>query len=99
MQLFLKLFGPYRQWVYHGFDRIVINGHLLGLMRESQVVYFFRDVCGQPTSLPRHPGIVFGLSHKSAAFNVTSAPSEGRSCRKVGFRAHNGQRNAGLLQP
>lgn len=48
MQLFLKLFGPYLQWVYRGFDRIVINGHLLGLMRESQVVYFFRDVCGHP---------------------------------------------------
>jgi hypothetical protein len=48
MQLFLKLFGPYLQWVYHCFDRIVINGHLLGLMRESQVVYFFRDVCGHP---------------------------------------------------
>jgi len=27
MQLFLKLFGPYLQWVYHCFDRIVINGH------------------------------------------------------------------------
>ena len=48
MRLFLKLFGPYLQWVYHCFDRIVINGHLLGLMRESQVVYFFRDVCGHP---------------------------------------------------
>jgi len=46
MQLFLKLFGPYLQWVYHCFDRIVINGHLLGLIRENQVVYFFRDVCG-----------------------------------------------------
>src|SRR5438094_483249 len=46
MQLFLKLFEPYLQWFYHCFDRIVINGHLLGLMRESQVVYFFRDVCG-----------------------------------------------------
>ena len=48
MQLFLKLFEPYLQWFYHCFDRIVINGHLLGLMRESQVVYFFRDVCGHP---------------------------------------------------
>ena len=48
MHLFLKLFGPYLQWVYHCFDRIVINGHLLGLMREGQVVYFFRDVCGHP---------------------------------------------------
>ena len=48
MQLFLNLFEPYLQWVYHCFDRIVINGHLLGLMRESQIVYFFRDVCGHP---------------------------------------------------
>src|SRR5262249_33818256 len=48
MQLFLKLFAPYLQWVYHCFDRIVINGHLLGLMRESQIVYFFRNVCGHP---------------------------------------------------
>jgi len=48
MQLFLKLFGPYLQWVYHCFDRIVINGHLLGLMRENQIVYFFRNVCGHP---------------------------------------------------
>ena len=48
MPLFLKLFGPYLQWVYHCFDRIVINGHLLGLMRESQGVYFFRNVCGHP---------------------------------------------------
>ena len=46
MPLFLKLFGPYLQWFYHCFDRIVINGHLLGLIRENQVVYFFRDVCG-----------------------------------------------------
>jgi hypothetical protein len=48
MQLFLTLFGPYLQWFYHCFDRIVINGHLLGLMRENQIVYFFRQVCGQP---------------------------------------------------
>jgi hypothetical protein len=33
---------------YHCFDRIVINGHLLGLMRECQIVYFFRNVCGHP---------------------------------------------------
>lgn len=48
MPLFLKLFQPYLQWVYHCFDRIVINGHLLGLLRESQIVYFFRDVGGHP---------------------------------------------------
>jgi hypothetical protein len=48
MQLFLKLFGPCLQWVYHCFDRIVITGHLLGLLRENQVVYFFQQVCGHP---------------------------------------------------
>jgi len=48
MQLFLKLFGPYLQWVYHCFDRIVITGHLLGLLRENQVVCFFQQVCGHP---------------------------------------------------
>jgi hypothetical protein len=48
MQLFLKLFGPYLQWFYHCFDRIVIQGHLLGLLRENQVVYFFQKVCGHP---------------------------------------------------
>jgi hypothetical protein len=48
MQLFLKLFGPCLQWVYHCFDRIVITGHLMGLLRENQVVYFFQQVCGHP---------------------------------------------------
>jgi hypothetical protein len=47
MQLFFKLFGSCLQWVYHCFDRIVINGHLSGLQRENQIVYFFQTVCGQ----------------------------------------------------
>ena len=48
MQLFLKLFGPYLQWFYHCFDRIVINGYLSFLSREVNVVYFFRTVCKYP---------------------------------------------------
>ena len=48
MQRFLKLFGPYLQWVYHCFDRIVINGYLSFLTRENNVAYFFREVCNQP---------------------------------------------------
>jgi hypothetical protein len=48
MQLFLKLFEPFLQWVYHCFDRIVINGYLSFLTRENNVVYFFRDVGGHP---------------------------------------------------
>jgi hypothetical protein len=48
MQRFLKLFEPYLQWFYHCFDRIVINGYLSFLTRESNVVYFFHDVCKKP---------------------------------------------------
>ena len=35
-------------FVYHCFDRIVINGYLSGLSRPDQVVYFFREVLGIP---------------------------------------------------
>ncbi len=48
MHLFLKLFEPFLQWFYHCFDRIVINGYLSFLTREGNVVYFFRDVRGEP---------------------------------------------------
>jgi len=48
MQLFLNLFGPFLQWFYHCFDRMVISGYLSFLTRENNVVYFFREVCGYP---------------------------------------------------
>jgi len=46
METFTKLFGSLLVFVYHCFDRIVINGYLSGLSRPEQVVYFFRDVSG-----------------------------------------------------
>jgi hypothetical protein len=46
MELFIELFGKLLVFVYHCFDRIVINGYLSGLSRPEQVVYFFRRVCG-----------------------------------------------------
>ena len=46
MELFAKLFDSLLVFVYHCFDRIVINGYLSGLSRPEQVVYFFRDVVG-----------------------------------------------------
>jgi hypothetical protein len=46
MEMFTKLFGSLLVFVYHCFDRIVINGYLSGLSRPEQVVYFFRDVIG-----------------------------------------------------
>jgi hypothetical protein len=46
MELFTKLFGDLLLFVYHCFDRIVINGYLSGLSRPEQVVYLFRKVVG-----------------------------------------------------
>jgi hypothetical protein len=48
MALFSTLFGKLLVWVYHCFDRLVINGYLSGLSRPEQIVYFFRQVVGKP---------------------------------------------------
>ncbi|MGO8717767.1 MAG: hypothetical protein ACLQMO_00950 [Acidobacteriaceae bacterium] len=48
MEQFTRLFGNLLAFVYHCFDRIVINGYLSGLARPEQVVYFFRQVLGIP---------------------------------------------------
>jgi hypothetical protein len=48
METFTKLFGSLLLFVYHCFDRIVINGYLTNLSRPEQVVYFFRQVRGIP---------------------------------------------------
>jgi hypothetical protein len=48
METFTKLFGSLLVFVYHCFDRIVINGYLNGLSRPEQVVYFVREVMGIP---------------------------------------------------
>jgi hypothetical protein len=47
MERFYQLFGRFLVFVYHCFDRIVINGYLTGLMRPENAVYFFRDVLGR----------------------------------------------------
>ena len=46
--MFTRLFGDLLVFVYHCFDRIVINGYLSNLSRPEQVVYFFRQVLGIP---------------------------------------------------
>jgi hypothetical protein len=48
MELFNRLFGNLLVFVYHCFDRIVINGYLSGLSRPEQVVHFFRQVLKIP---------------------------------------------------
>ena len=48
METFTGLFGSLLLFVYHCFDRIVINGYLTGLSRPEQVVHFVRTVIGLP---------------------------------------------------
>jgi hypothetical protein len=48
METFAKLFGSLLVFVYHCFDRIVINGYLNGLSRPEQVVHFVREVLHIP---------------------------------------------------
>ena len=46
METFTKLFARFLGFVYHCFDRIVIQGYLPLLTRPEHVVHFFRDVHG-----------------------------------------------------
>ena len=46
METFNKLFARMLVFIYHCFDRIVINGYLSMLSRPENVVYFFRQVVG-----------------------------------------------------
>ena len=46
METFHKLFGSLLLFVYHCFDRIVIQGYLPLLTRPEHIVHFFRDVHG-----------------------------------------------------
>src|SRR5919109_3210389 len=48
MQLLVKLFSSWIQFVYHTFDRIVINGYLDFFRTESHVVVFFQQVRQHP---------------------------------------------------
>jgi hypothetical protein len=44
METFHRLFGSLLSFVYHCFDRVVIQGYLPLLTREEHIVFFFRDV-------------------------------------------------------
>ena len=46
MESLSKLFGSLLVFVYHCFDRIVIQGYLPLLTRDEHIVHFFRDVHG-----------------------------------------------------
>ena len=56
METFAKLFERFLVFVYHCFDRIVIQGYLPLLTRPEHIVHFFRDVHGQYPDHPTCPG-------------------------------------------
>ena len=53
METFAKLFARFLVFVYHCFDRIVIQGYLPLLSRPEHIVHFFRDVHGQYPITPQ----------------------------------------------
>src|SRR5258707_6744813 len=53
METFAKLFERFLVFVYHCFDRIVIQGYLPLLTRPEHIVHFFRDVHGQCPITPQ----------------------------------------------
>src|SRR5881397_2835077 len=53
MDLFRRLFGSLLVFVYHCFDRLVINGYLSGLSRPENVVHFFHEVLAVPVITPQ----------------------------------------------
>src|SRR5712671_4697696 len=53
METFAKLFERFLVFVYHCFDRIVIQGYMPLLTRPEHIVHFFRDVHGQYPVTPQ----------------------------------------------
>ena len=53
METFTKLFARFLVFLYHCFDRIVIQGYLPLLTRPEHIVQFFRDVHGQYPITPQ----------------------------------------------
>jgi hypothetical protein len=53
METFAKLFERFLVFVYHCFDRIVIQGYLPLLTRPEHIVHFFRDLHGQYPITPQ----------------------------------------------
>lgn len=46
MDLFIKLFENFIQFTYSCFDRIILNGYIVSLLRAPNVVYFFKEIAG-----------------------------------------------------
>src|ERR1700691_4298397 len=53
METFAKLFARFLVFVYHCFDRIVIQGYMPLLTRPEHIVHLFRDLHGQYPITPQ----------------------------------------------
>src|SRR2546423_14873365 len=84
METWNSVFGKLMAFVYHCFDRIVIQGYLPLLSRPAHIVHFFRDVHGiypiTPQALAKRthgiPGMGGGLRPQSQ--DSDEEPGEGR---------------------
>jgi hypothetical protein len=65
METFTKLFERFLLFVYHCFDRIVIQGYLPLLTRPAHIVHFFRDVHGL---YPITPKVLAKRTHQYRAW-------------------------------
>ena len=48
METLIQIFSPMIIFVYHCFDRIVINGYISILSRPENIVYFFHKILNVP---------------------------------------------------
>jgi hypothetical protein len=63
MEIFAKLFERFLVFVYHCFDRIVIQGYMPLLTRPEHIVHFFRDVHGQYPITPQVLAKLSGVNY------------------------------------
>jgi len=47
MEQFLSLFKDFIRFTYSCFDRIVLNGYIVNLIKESDIIYFFKQIVGK----------------------------------------------------
>ena len=107
METFAKLFERFLVFVYHCFDRIVIQGYLPLLTRPEHIVHFFRDVHGQypitPQVLakrtPEYRGWVEGYArnHKIPMLKAEEGREQGGCCPAASATDGAAESTRGLL--
>jgi hypothetical protein len=94
MERFTKLFATWLLFMYHGFDRMVLSGYLMGRQRPGQVVYWLRTVKGLEAitkqvlaeRTPRNDELPAGYSWAGCApAEPAAAPPAGAHLTRKGF--------------